>query len=412
MDSVLVGFGLKAAHTGVTYGAKAAAGHWGYDVLSSVVNKSIETFGNLIGGKVIGPMLAGGAVDKVATSVNAVADALEVIGQTVIDCAAPEKKKTISVEKFEKMISADGSEVETANVISEAKVKKKSSEKVNWADAATKILKAGSILVGAAGVMGLGAAAPIVMAVADVAPKLAKVLNDPTAQKEVDIVDDIVKNIAVNLFATLSGTLASNMTKYATVKDAYDGSIQYGESIAAGVNKFLPKSIHETTKKIGSFVGWVDAGKVAMSAETIAKANQAGDSAGTLVSKGIKIINSVVDVMCESSGNDDSIFEMARKGAWVATGILAGTALTVVAPQAAALVGMTAVVGVSDKIAAYALQKLAPKQPAKVEGDASNTAKVEAETKVEEKKVETSVTLEDSFLEDSLSLETVAAAAA
>jgi len=325
----------QAAKYAVSYAADAVSGHVGVTVLNQIVHDAaaIGAKAGIIGrkiGKLVGKAAAGHSLPTVASKVKAMAATITAAGHQAIDLFAK------SEEKEDKR---------NANLLT----------------AAMNVGKVGLALGGgvalASGIVPL-AGAGLAFAAADAIPRVFKAaFETPTSTKVVSLVDDIMVPIAKNLAYEGLGAFVGNVTRYNQIKNTFDYRVSQGEKAGELVGQYLPNCMKDAAKKIGGAVMKIDAGRFAMTEQSIQRANDVADACESLVKGGV----SLADAAIQSTGKGEastSYFDTAKKVAVISAGVAGGVAMAALAPSLAPVVAGTALLGVADKIVYYVKGKL------------------------------------------------------
>jgi hypothetical protein len=338
MGKAAAAWGWQALKGTVSYASSAISGHVGMGFLNSTVMTYAEkgkAYGPVgeMAGTIFGKVIAGQGIEATQAQVQMLDKGLTSMGLAVINAASSPSSEKNGV--------------------------KSDTEKGGGSSLTSRALQVGKVAaVVAGGVAIAGGLVPaatvgLVSAAATALPKIAQsALSEPTLQENTDFVENIVVRAAKTVITESAATLVGNYVRYDQVLKAYDFRCEQGKWLGENIfGSYTPEYVKNVTSKVGKFAGTIDAGRYAMSAETIKKANGAAETAEQLVKAGFGAVNVITTSNLQSSS---STWDTARKTLWVAGAVLSAAALVVVAPEIAPFVAGTATLSATSEVITWA----------------------------------------------------------
>lgn len=343
------GLAYKGASEAVTYTAEATAGHYGYNLLTNTVRNCayvgsslFGTVGGLFGSKVVGPALAGAALPLVKEHSDQLAGAINTVGQVGLD-AGINAVKTHRAKS--KQVQAPKINLEKEqDVKPEEKVEHTVSQSFD-SETAWKISKAAVVIAGSAVILasGIGVMAPVLIAAAGAVPDIIEAINAPAKEAdEVSFMGDIAMPVVTELAINAAASTLGNIARFNTVQNAFNGRVQQGRELGEKVG----------LGKVGEFLGTVDAGRVAMSAETLAKAETNGTATKAIVGTSLNLANELYNAQSVSEEPSTWTGTALKVAGYTAAAGLIGAGLWFT-PAVAAAAGGAALLNVAGKGITY-----------------------------------------------------------
>lgn len=375
---------IACAKTVVSYGAKAIGGHVSVQALNNI-KTGIEESGKELAGPVgktvgnfIGRAVAGHALEAVQQEGSMVASAINTLGQQAVDAIATAhqdpKINTIQEKEWNKDLALDQTEIDLqSNDIKDDTEKQKKTETSSYVETIGKTLKLVGTVGGGIAVLS-GAAVPVSLAFVAVnsAPKIfdAAVNKIDTQAEKVNLINDVVVPVMTQTAIQSAGVLVEGVVRYDTIQSAYQSTIQHGERLGKALGFFMPKKVQDAFGQVGRLVGYIDAGRYAMSEEVVQQAVSKGSLAKNVTEAGLQTID--IALKLKNSGNsvsnnkeENSYWDTAKNVGVISMGIIGGAVLITVAPEAAALAGGAAVLNVADKAVKWIRLKMIPESEIK-----------------------------------------------
>jgi|GEM_PF-6207145 len=310
VESIAIGAAFSAAKYLLGTIAESIGGHIGYRGLSKAVEDSKELLGELVGGKIVGPFIAGGLIHTAGKVAESSAAAIKTICNNLIDVVNHNVNPSKTIIDLKSKAADDAADATDGDVLEIA-------DKFNYSDAAKTSLQAISTLFATALMLASPAslAAPLFLAAGNAIPEIMKALNEAESEAP-DLVNGLLKPLFVNVASAGLGLVAGNIVRYNTVTDVYK-------------------------KSSDSYYGFgiIDAGRAAMSPEILARA----ENAGANVQQMVELTGKTIGLIANSYDSESTgwLATAAKVAAVVAVGF--GTAaLVAAAPEAAAVAAGTA----------------------------------------------------------------------
>ncbi|HEY4831459.1 MAG TPA: hypothetical protein VIH61_02755 [Waddliaceae bacterium] len=336
LGKAAVSLGWEVLKVTAHYGSAVISGHAGMRIVNATVN-SFADRGKLYGpagkfvGNFFGKVVAGQGITATQSQVQMFNQGLGSVGIAIINAAAPAATEKSDIEN---------------------------NQGTSLASRAFQVGKVAAVVAGGVAVAGglvPAATVGLVSAAATALPKIAQsAMTTPKPQEQqADFVENIVVRAAKTVITESAATLVGNYVRCDQVLKAYDFRCQQGKFLGENIfGSYTPDCMKNVTAKVGELAGAIDAGRYAMSDETIKKACDTAETAEQMVKAGLGVVSVVTAKALEQPSSSN--WDTARKTLWVAGAVLCGAALVVVAPEVAPFVAGTATLSAASDVITWA----------------------------------------------------------
>jgi hypothetical protein len=364
-------FGGAAVTKTIKYGSEAVGGAIAYNQLHQV-KKGVEKQINVpYLGNYVGAAVAGCGLGATKEQADRISQAVFDLSKQVIETAVKEEIKP-EAANITDQISGQADQVPAT-----------SNNQTSYFDAAVKTAtKAAPLLAGVALATGVLPAVPasLTFAAINSVPKIFEALTTRVDPKKdnIELVDDVLKPVAKEMIFKTAGVAANGIARFNTVVNNYETRLNTFEQVPKGLVAWAPKCVQNVAGNIGWLAGKVEAPRYAMSDASIQAAIQNGEYAEKITLAGLDTIDLAAQLAIKQN-KDNSYWDIAKNTGIFALAILGGTAFAVVTPEAAALAGGVAVLGVTDKAIKWVKLQLTPEEANQLQAakEAGNLASIE-----------------------------------
>lgn len=367
MGYLAVAAACKCAEVAVNYSADAIGGAIGYTVRGNTI-KNLTNMGQSMAGfpgKVIGGFLgssaAGIGINHAAELSSAVSGGIREIGALGIEFAKGKHKPVAPTQNGNEQTTAlvSSSEPKTSSADT-TKPAHQDENKTDWSSFGFTIGKAALVIgagVGAAA-FGVGVLAPLAVSAAGALPDVASALTDKaldpnTIDFSTQVAIPVVTQVAIGAFSALAGGYVTNKV----IENTYNQRVVLGEKIGKTIGSYMPDCISGFFTSAGRIAGTIDAGRVAMSPETVKKAINAGNTTQQVVETTLTVANAFAQ-------KDEQTESWKKTAAVISIGIGAAGLLAVAAPEIAALTVGAAFINAAGSTTQYIKAKVMNQQNA------------------------------------------------
>lgn len=331
------------------YVSEAAAGAAAYGYLGNIQKGCAEE-----GAKIAGPIgrKIGGFAGRVIAGAS-IQDAKE--GQKAIAGAAY-RAGTMAIDTLQNTPSTEA--------------------KSGWSETGWNVAKGVAV---AAGGLAVGAALPVAVSAVAVAamtqgPAIYKAFTkDVKNSPQPSLVDDVVLPVAKAVTIQAATMAVGNLIRMDVIDAAHAARIEECKAVGKTLGSYLPETISSYCEKAGEIVGNCDAGRYAMSDQVVQMANTSAEIGENVVYGALNIVDAAVP--SKPADAPSTNWDIARKTAIIGTGVIAAAALTVAAPEVAAVTLVVAGLHTAANFISYM------RTPAKAEQPKTTIEKVEVVVK-------------------------------
>lgn len=338
--------GTYAGKAGVDYAAAEVRSRAGKAVSKPIANavaqlgeKIAGPIGKAIGGY-LGDEVAGRAVSLISPVIGGIGDLVRDKGYEVVEAFTGEKGACKAIAKEEA-----------------SKPKQEKLQETKLIATAFLVAKVCAWIFGSVVSAFLNPVAGLLfLAAIEAVPKIIRALRAPAGSKKINLIDDVFVKTAKKIVFGSIGSFFGNLTRYNKIQSAFNSKVSQGQKIGKMIDAILPESLKGTAEKIGIIAGNIDGARTILSDSGLKSADKMGNTVEKIAEGGFDLADHMITKQLSSTSS--SLYNRAKKGAWIGLGILSGVGLSLAAPAIAPIVVGTSLLSVFDRFVLWVKQNV------------------------------------------------------